>query len=121
MFGSDNEEVIFPFHQPEARSAFKTYTYCYLVFEQKQLEDFGKYRLLRRQEFPIHQLIEEYDLSLIVTNYFVVEDATGQQKIIIISASAIFICCISTISLCCILIKYLLIKKDEKDLENESE
>ena len=87
-------DIVFDFFGPNPPLPIGIFHYCYLIFEQEQLEDFEDVKVLAKTEFPVEQITEDYRLTLITSNYFVAKNTEVWTPLPVV-------CIIVTVLLCC--------------------
>ena len=61
---------VFHFHAPKPPTANHSFHYCYMLYEQAKEEDFTSVASLSTMNFPIQDIAEEFNLTLLSSNFF---------------------------------------------------
>ena len=64
-------DTIFDFFAPNPpKVGGHAYHYCYLVYKQAGVEDFADVAAMSTERFPVQQVADDHDLTLLTSNYF---------------------------------------------------
>ena len=86
-------DIVFDFYAPSPPTPIGTFHYCYLIFEQEQVEDFEDVKGLEKKKFPVEQISEDYRLTLVTSNYFAAKKTGGWTPVVmVIILIALLIC-----------------------------